>query len=129
MPKIDKKALASGTVLLILKERFLDDKKEETLYPLLHCLKDSDVTVPESDILKKGDKDYFPVFSNKEEIPENYNKKLCENTLPFLKCIERVVADDKIYGIVLDPFTRPMVLPKDILEIIPAFEGLTENIK
>ncbi len=125
MEKINKKALESGAVLLILKERFLDDKKEETLYPLLHCLHDSDVLVSKSDILKNNGKQYLPVFSNKEEIPVDYGHRFSTVVSPFLQCIEMAMDNKQLYGIVLDPFTKPMVLPKDILEMIPAFEGLT----
>ncbi len=122
---INKESLKSGAVLIILKEKFINDKNEETLYPLLHCLHDSSVLVSETDILTRNGKKYLPVFSNKEEIPADYNKKT--RNLSFLKCIETAMGNKDIYAIVLDPFTKPLILPGDILEMIPHFEGLTSD--
>lgn len=43
---IDAKTLESGKVLLYLKHNFLENRSQETLFPLLSCLRDSQVLVP-----------------------------------------------------------------------------------
>ncbi|MBE7027328.1 MAG: hypothetical protein E7410_07215, partial [Ruminococcaceae bacterium] len=56
---IDKKTLESGRVLLYLKHEFLSNRSKETLFPLLSCLRDSNVIVPVNVTMSDFDKEKF----------------------------------------------------------------------
>ena len=43
---VDPEILKNGNVLLLLKQRFIENRSEETIIPLLCCLGDSQVIVP-----------------------------------------------------------------------------------
>ncbi len=150
---IDKKTLESGKVLLYLKREFLSNRSKETLFPLLSCLRDSDVIVPvnvtvsdsdmkkflnskegdivttsdeircKPDILKNGDKFFFPMFSNKEQIPKEYGRNFSSIVLSVMQCIKMAKSYEHVCGLVLDAFTEPLVLEYDIADLIPAFES------
>lgn len=151
--KVTEKTLESGKVLLCLKESFLNYPCEVSLGPLLSCLRDSKVFVPvnvtmsetdrskflnskkgdvlttsdvikcKPDILRREDKFYFPMFSNYEQIPEEYGRGFSNVVLPVLQCIEMAKSYENVCGLVLDAFTLPLVLEYDIADLIPKFES------
>jgi len=150
---IDKKTLESGRVLLYLKHEFLSNRSKETLFPLLSCLRDSNVIVPvnvtmsdfdkekflnskqgdvvttsdeircKPDILKNGDNFFFPMFSNEEQIPEEYGNNFSKVVLPVLRCINMAKSYEHVCGIVIDAFTEPLVLEYEIADLIFEFES------
>ncbi len=150
---IDKKTLESGKVLLYLKHDFLSNRCQETLFPLLSCLRDSNVIVPvnitmsdfdrkqfinskqgdtvtisdemrcKPDILKNGDSFFFPMFSNEEQIPEEYGHNFSKIVLSVLQCIKMAKNYEHVCGVVLDAFTEPLVLEYNIADLIPQFES------
>lgn len=150
---IDAKTLESGKVLLYLKHNFLENRSRETLFPVLSCLRDSQVIVPmnvtickedeemfknaqagdtvsicgdirlKPDILQNGDSFFFPMFSNMEQIPEDYGAHFSTINLSVLQCIEMAKSYKQVGGLVLDAFTEPMVLEYGIADIILQLES------
>lgn len=150
---IEAKTLESGKVLLYLKHNFIENRSQETLFPLLSCLRDSQVIVPmnvimseadedmfmnvkvgdvvstndeirlKPDILQNGDNFFFPMFSNAEQIPEDYGSHFSTINLSVLQCIEMAKSYEHVCGLVLDAFTDPVVLEYDLADLIPQFES------
>lgn len=150
---IEAKTLESGKVLLYLKYNFIENRSQETLFPLLSCLRDSQVIVPmnvivseadedmfmnvkvgdvvstndeirlKPDILQNGDNFFFPMFSNAEQIPEDYGSHFSTINLSVLQCIEMSKSYEHVCGLVLDAFTDPVVLEYDLADLIPQFES------
>lgn len=150
---IEAKTLESGKVLLYLKHNFLENRCQETLFPLLSCLRDSHVIVPMNvimseedekmfmnvsvgdvistnddirlrpDILQNGENYFFPIFSNREEIPEDYGSHFSTINLPVLQCIEMAKSYEHVCGLVLDAFTSPCVLEYELADLIKLFDS------
>lgn len=150
---IDAKTLESGKVLLYLKHNFLENRSQETLFPLLSCLRDSQVIVPmnlimsekdeemfmnvkagdvvstnddirlKPDILQNGENFFFPIFSNMDEIPDEYGSHFSTINMSVLQCIEMAKSYDHVCGLVLDAFTDPCVLEYPIADLIYQFES------
>lgn len=150
---IDPEILKNGNVLLLLKQRFIENRSVETIFPLLCCLRDSQVIVPvnvtmskedeemflhaqkgdtvttsgnirmKPDILQNGDAFFFPMFSNAEQMPEDYAAKFSNINMSVLQCIKMAKTYDKVIGLVLDAFTDPVVLEYQLADIIPRLES------
>lgn len=150
---VNEEVLRSGKILIYLRDQFLANRSKETLFPLLNCLRDSKVIVPVSmamskqdaekfakskagetvtasgpirfrpDILKKGEKCFLPMFSNKEQIPANYRENFSTISVSVLQCLEMAKKNQKICGLVLDAYTKPVVLEYPVADLIPKFES------
>lgn len=150
---IDPEILKNGNVLLLLKQRFIENRSVETIFPLLCCLRDSQVIVPvnvtmskedeemflhakkgdtvttsgnirmKPDILQNGDAFFFPMFSNAEQMPEDYAAKFSNINMSVPQCIKMAKTYDKVIGLVLDAFTDPVVLEYQLADIIPRLES------
>ncbi len=123
-----------------IKNKFLEERTEESLQKVLECLQSAEVVVPQvkSNIdeknlvpdLFKNQKDdlFFPIFSREEELPKDYRKLVEIAKYPATKCIEMAKADCSVKCLVLDPFTDAMVIPYTIAGlIIEDFEHLIEE--
>ncbi|MCQ2451629.1 MAG: SseB family protein [Oscillospiraceae bacterium] len=149
---IDPASLEDGQVLLYLKHNFLENRSMDTLSPLMSCLRDSKVIVPmnrvlagentglieslgpgeeltmpggtrlKPDILRSGEKRFFPIFSATTVIPGDYGKKFTTIKLPMIKVIE-LAHTYQVEGLALDPFSESMVLPFEIADEIAKLES------
>lgn len=150
---IDPKTLESGKVLLYLKHKFLEDQTEQALLSVLGCLRDSQVIVPVSmtmseedkekllsakkgdkfsasdeirlkpDILQRGEQFFFPMFSNKEEMPQKYAANFSTINMSVLQCIQMAKTYEQVTGLVLDAFTDPLVLNYSLADLISELES------
>ena len=142
---IDPKTLEGGKVLRYLVNR-ARDRVPRHYMDALNCLRDSQVVVPcvvrmsddavqafcnakagdvispdESlrfvpDIIKCGEEFYLPVFSNHEQMSEEYRKGCSTITMDFLETMAIASAREELSGIVLDVFTVPLYLTKDLFD-------------
>ncbi len=150
---INPEALKSGKLLLHLKNEFLKNRCKETLCPLLNCLRDSIVVVPVrmmvsktdaeklknrkegeavklSDsmrckpvMIRNGEKLFFPIFSNLEQIPKENREKITMMRLSVLQCLDAAKKHKDVEGLVLDAFTDSVVLEYSVADLIPKFES------
>ena len=73
----------------------------------------------EPDILKSPDnKLWFPMFSQKEQIPEDYGKGFSIVPLNVPRCLAIAHMREGVEGIVLDAFSESLALPFEIADII-----------
>lgn len=80
------------------------------------------------DIVKTDDGSmYLPVFSQKEQIPEDYAKDFSTVRVSTLQAIDMAHAFNELKGLVLDPFTEAFVLPFTLADIIPTIPSLLEE--
>lgn len=125
---VDPQFLEDGNVLLKLKKEFIKDRKTETLYPVLNCLRDSKLIIPitpldeehfKPDIMvvKNGDA-YLPIYSQDEQVPADYKKLFTFLPLPMEKCIDVAKGIEGLKGLVLDPYTDGMFITYDMTDII-----------
>lgn len=76
----------------------------------------------EPDILQtKVGELYFPIFSQREQIPEEYGAHFSLLSMPALRCLSMAHAIQDVEGLVLDAFTRPLMIPFQIADSLPEF--------
>ena len=75
------------------------------------------------DILQKGDKYFFPVFTTAEEMGE-YGKNFSKIERHFLEAANLARNNEKnVTGIVINAFTEPFIIPKEMFEIIAGMDS------
>lgn len=144
---VKRETLENGNVLKALILRYLNDQKEENLFPVLGCLRDSFVWIPgrmimsemdlqkfanakkgdtisndevikfEPDILQNGEYKFFPVFSSTEEMGE-YGNGFSKVEKHFFEAMNFAMGKEETVGIVVNAFSTPFVVPKEWFEII-----------
>ena len=71
------------------------------------------------DTLQGGDLLFLPVFSNCEQMDaDGYGKHFSKVEKHFFEAMSMAMAREDVYGIVLDAFTQPFVVPKDAFDFI-----------
>lgn len=71
---------------------------------------------------------FFPVFSGREEMDEEFKEGSVMNT-PFLHALEMAAENEEIEGIVLNAFTQTFVVDKDLFDAISKMESLVEDVE
>ena len=61
---------------------------------------------------------YFPIFSSIDEATDNYRKNFSWINLSLDDCIRFVRGNEKCIGLVLDAFTKPVVITDKILDAL-----------
>jgi len=69
------------------------------------------------DIIKSGEEFYLPVFSSHEQMGEDYAKGCSTIKMDFLEVLGIVADREDLSGIVLDAFTVPLYVTKDLFEL------------
>ena len=139
-------ALADGSLMRKLIERFQQTGAPEDLSKLFAVLKMSMVAVPGTaelageeyaEMIKENNaqgrnavkfvpykvKDdegnsYFPAFSHPDQIHEDYKKKYQIAKLSFLQCMDMAEQLSDVSGIAIDSHTNYMVIKKEFFNII-----------
>ncbi len=82
------------------------------------------------DVLKDGEgRRFYPVFVLAEDIPEDYKKKFQWAKLESGHCLGTVVRDENLTGLVFNPFTSGLVLPRETLMRIITVQDHKETPK
>ena len=79
------------------------------------------------DILQNGDAFYFPVFTSEEEMGE-YGNSFSKVAKHFLEAANLALNNEKnVAGIVINAFSEPFVIPKEIFSIIAKMDSSIEE--
>lgn len=109
----DASALADGSVLRALLEKFSIQRNDTTLYAVMRCLRDSILFV-KSDFsqchTEKG-RLYVKAYSSPQE---NRGQK----SISAYDLAEKISENEKISGVVIDPETYCFVMGADLLAIL-----------
>ena len=157
---ITQETLKNGKVLRALVHQFLAEQNQQNLLAILKCLRDSYVWIPcnvniseadteqflnaqvgdtvtsaedirfTPDILQNGDLFYFPVFSNCDQMGTDYVNHFSKIEKHFFEAMSLANARENVEGIVLDAFTQPFIVKKDLFDIIgklPSSLEINEN--
>ena len=134
--KITREMLADGNMLRYLKTKFMNDRSQDNLISLLACLRDSIVFVPMNvtgrddnetpeplryrpELLRGPDGGlYFPVFTQKESIPEAFENNFTWTPIEVVQCVRMAHAEGGLAGLVMDAFTEVLTMPMNIADII-----------
>ena len=78
------------------------------------------------DILQNGDEYFFPVFTSEEEMGE-YGERFSKVECYFLEA-ENIARNNErnVAGIVINAFTEPFVVPREMFEVIAKMESAIE---
>lgn len=144
---IKREMLEGGKILNALIDRFHAEQSQENAFAVLHCLRDSYITIPCTiqmserdqakfvnckvgddiqteddvryipDILNNGQDDFFPVFSNEEEMGQ-YGDNFSKVEHHFLGAISLAKANEKVKGIVVNAFTQQFIVDKDLFDFV-----------
>lgn len=80
------------------------------------------------DTLRSPDgKLWFPIFTQKEQIPEDYGKGFSVIPLQSLRCLNMAHAIAGVEGIVIDAFTEAVVLTFEIADIMKWLPSQTDE--
>ena len=112
--------LRNGELLRALVANCFKENTQENVHGVLRCLRDSYVWVPcnpKPDILTNESGKFFPVFSNGDQVPEDYAANFMIMEHHFLEALA-MAAEEYVVGIVLDPFTMPFVVEKAIFDFV-----------
>ena len=82
--------------------------------------------VPDTLRDKRGDL-YFPIFSQREQIPEAYGAHFSLISLPALRCLAMAHGTEGAAGLVLDAFTQPLMLPFQVADLLPELPSRLEE--
>lgn len=145
---VDRKTLEDGKVLTVLEQQFTSDPSDQNFRAVLECLTDSDLWVPfnaqlseadmaqlrnakkgdqittkdevhmKPDILQSGEELFFPIFSQKEQAPEEYQSRFSWMKLPLRKCISMMRATAGVDKMVLDAFSFKIVIVEETVDIV-----------
>lgn len=135
--KVTREMLADGNMLRYLKTKFMNDRSQDNLISLLACLRDSIVFVP-MNVTGGGDGEedseparyrpellrgpdgglYFPVFTQKETIPEAFESNFTWTPIEAVQCVRMAHAEDGLTGLVIDAFTEVLTMPMNVADII-----------
>ena len=78
-----------------------------------------DGIVFEPDIIMDGEgSQFFPLFSNEEQIPEEYKQHFTIRDMYATRCIEMAKSRGELAGLVLDPFTEPVPIHMDLADVV-----------
>ena len=144
---VKRETLESGKVLKALIMQYLEDQKEENLFPVLGCLRDSFIWIPgrmifsesdrekfanakegdtisnddvikfEPDILQNGEYKFYPVFSSTEEMGE-YGNGFSKVQKHFFEAMNYAMGKEETVGIVVNAFSTPFIVPKEWFDLI-----------
>lgn len=144
---VDPEALSDGSVLCALVELFYQNRNGEYFYSVLSCLRDSQIIIPgfmkvdeadaarfmngkpgdeirprsdvrfTPDIVNDGEKNFLPVFSDPDQLGE-YRNNFSTVRLPVFRAMNLAMARDYVSGLILNPFTLPFVVDKEIFDVI-----------
>ena len=79
------------------------------------------------DILQNGDAFFFPIFSSAEEMGE-YGQGFSKIEKHFLEALQLAINNEKnVSGIVLNAFTEPFVLEREIFDIVQNMKSRIEG--
>lgn len=150
---ISRESLESGKVLQTLISMYNDNPSEPGYLNVLCCLRDSMVYIPgimtvsaadalqfanvkagtnvtthdemhfKPDILQCNGKLYFPIFSNVEQLGEDYKAKYSAIQKHFFAALSLAIANGAVKGIVVNAFSDPFIVEKqyfDFMKTIPS---------
>ena len=79
------------------------------------------------DILQNGDAFFFPVFTSSEEMGE-YGARFSKVEKHFLEAANLARNNEKdVVGIVINAFSEPFVVPREMFEVIAGMESSIES--
>lgn len=138
--ELKREDLKNGEVLTALIENYWAETTESSLSAVFSCIRDSIFVVPHYAVNKEGviiqgseaDEEavlvpdvlenegyaFFPVFSNEEKITGDYESKVKKVEMNFLEVIDLAKSMPDIAGIVIDAFTAPYILEKEMYDVV-----------
>lgn len=95
------------------KERMSKLKEGEQFTP------QDDMSFAPDTVKGKNDELYIPVFSQTQQIPQDYADNFQIMPIKSINCLKLAHGTDGVSGLVLDPFTTPLMLPYKMVDILP----------
>ncbi len=97
-------------------------KQDEELFmnskPGDEVVTSSDIHIQPDTVKDAEGKVYLPIFSQKEQMPENYAKSFSTVRISVPQAIDMARAFDDTKGLVLDPFTEAFAIPFELADVI-----------
>lgn len=78
-------------------------------------------------LLSPDQKHWFPIFSQKEQIPEGYARAFSIIQVSALRCLSIAHNIEGVEGLILDAFTAPLELPFTVADIMPELESMLKQ--
>ena len=70
---------------------------------------------------------YFPIFSQKEQIPQEYGAQFSLVSVPALQALSMAHGLEGVVGLVLDGFTDPLLLPLQTADLMAQLSSRLES--
>lgn len=132
----------AGKLLFSAKDKYLNNKDEESFFNFIDCLLDSKVLIPmHVEKAENGDthcmpmiltnddeQSPYPIFSNEEQIGDHYQKDDCElYEISVPLAVDIIKEDENTKGLILDPFTTPFLIDRKMLDGLSEIMDTDEN--
>lgn len=128
--KYTSEELADGKILKEALKVFNEDKDRFKLYAVLEILKDSKIYVPYAgksvEMLSAKHKVFYPVFSNLVEMWE-YEDNITKTDMSFMEALKKAKSSKKADGIVVNPFSESVIIPRSMFSLIEGFDSDIEE--
>lgn len=117
----------------VVKVPFIAEMSEEDKKRVMECAEgetfcNKDEVRLTADILKaQDDNRYFPIFSQDEQMPEDYRKKFTVIPITALDALKMAHGDETVSGLVLDGFTFPFVVPFELADYMASLPSRIEE--
>jgi len=118
-----------GSMVLVPAQMKMSDRDAQNR-PDVATLQPGDVIVCEDevrmkiDILKNSDgtEFFFPVFSNIEQMPVEYAVQFTLLNISFIQCVDYALSMEHVKKMVLNAFTKPVVIQENLLEYVKSWD-------
>lgn len=132
----------AGKLLLSAKDLYMKEKTKDSFVNLVGCLMNSKVLMPmhvEKDeegrdkcfpmiISNDAGETAYPIFSNEDQIGDNYQEDDCEvYDIQVPLAIEIIKEDKNTLGLILDPFTTPFLIDKELSDLMIQLQNESES--
>ena len=107
--------------LLVPMNAYVIEKGEQRIMTIREVASstDPDAIQLAPDLLQTPDKKrWFPIFTQKEQIPEDYRQEVTFYSVDALHCLEMAHECEGIEGLLVDPYTESVGLPFHIVDVI-----------
>lgn len=110
------------SVVYIPMEMVLSDADKERMSHIKegeHFEPQDEMSFAPDTVKGKNDELFLPIFSQTKQIPEDYADNFQIMPIKAINCLKLAHGTDGVVGLVLDPFTTPLMLPYKMVDILP----------
>lgn len=122
------RCLKATSVIVPIQLAVSDEDKEQILQAKIGdtISAKNDIRLKPDILARGGGGKLFPVFSQKEQMPEEYRQRFSILHMPFVQVLDMAEKED-LQGVVVDAFSKYFIIEKDVYHLIRQLAPRTEE--